>query len=108
MTMSLTVAGPLIILSVIFFIGLLAVLKVTAYRREQDAYQKQLKDARDQYSNVIEGKRRDLGVARTGSGTSINEKWAEMLGYTEELSRSPWIHGQTGSILRTPGLHSRK
>lgn len=83
----LTVAGPVIILSVIFFIGLLAVLKVTAYRREQDAYQKQLKDARDRYSNAIEGA--NVGTWEwhvQDQSTSFNEKWAEMLGYTlEEL-----------------------
>ncbi len=79
----LTVVGPLIILLVVFITGLLAVLKISAYRKEQEAYQKQLKDSRDRYSNVIEGANVGTWEWQVQKNTlSVNEKWAEMLGYT--------------------------
>ncbi len=83
----LTITGPLVILLVIFITGLLSAMKITTFRKEQEAYQKQLKDSRDRYSNVIEGA--NVGTWEWHVQTnalSVNEKWAEMLGYTlEEL-----------------------
>lgn len=79
----LTVLGPLIILLVTFLTGLLAVLKISSYRKEQEAYQKELKHSRDQYSNVIEGANVGTWVWHVQeSSISVNEKWAETLGYT--------------------------
>ncbi len=79
----LTFLAPLLILLVVFLTGLLAVLKISAYRKEQEAYQKQLKDSRDRYSNVIDGA--NVGTWEwqvQENSLSINEKWAEILGYT--------------------------
>ncbi len=84
----LTLLAPLLILMVVFLTGLLAVLKISSYRKEQEAYQKQLKDSRDRYSNVIDGA--NVGTWEwdiQNNIHSINEKWAEILGYTlDELS----------------------
>lgn len=83
----LTTAGPIIILLVTFITGLLAILKILSFRKEQEAYQKQLKDSRDRYSNVIDGA--NVGTWEWGiqeNTLSINGKWAELLGCTlEEL-----------------------
>jgi len=79
----LTITGPIIILLVTFLTGLLAVLKITSYRKDQEAYQKQLKASLDRYSNVIEGA--NVGTWEwlvQENSISVNEKWAEMLGYT--------------------------
>ncbi|MGB4405696.1 MAG: PAS domain S-box protein [Sphaerochaeta sp.] len=79
----LTIVGPLIVLLVTCLTGLLAVLKIGSYRKEQEAYQKQLKHSRDQYSNVIEGANVGTWIWHVQEDTiSINEKWAEMLGHT--------------------------
>jgi len=79
----LTVTGPLMILLVVFLTGLLAVLKISTYRKEQEAYHKELKDSRDRYSYVIEGANVGTWEWQVQEGTiSVNEKWAEMLGYT--------------------------
>ncbi|MBU1020977.1 MAG: PAS domain-containing protein, partial [Firmicutes bacterium] len=79
----LTIAGPMIVLLVTFLTGLLAVLKIASYRKKQEAYQKQLKNSRDQYSNVIEGANVGTWIWHVQEETiSVNEKWAGMLGYT--------------------------
>lgn len=79
----LSIVGPLIILLVTFLTGLLAALKISSYRKEQEAYQKELKDSRDRYSNVIEGANVGTWEWQVQANTiSVNEKWAEMLGYT--------------------------
>jgi len=79
----LTVLGPFIILLVTFLTGLLAILKISSYRKEQEIYQKELKHSRDQYSNVIDGANVGTWIWHVQENTiSVNEKWAEILGYT--------------------------
>ncbi len=79
----LSIVGPLIILLVTFLTGLLAALKISSFRKEQEAYQRELKDSRDRYSNVIEGANVGTWEWKVQANTiSVNEKWAEMLGYT--------------------------
>ncbi|MBI9094078.1 MAG: PAS domain S-box protein [Sphaerochaeta sp.] len=79
----LTIAGPIIVLLVTFLTGLLAMLRISSYRKEQEAYQKQLKHSRDQYSDVIEGANVGTWIWHVQEETiSVNEKWAGMLGYT--------------------------
>lgn len=81
--MILSIVGPMIILLVTFLTGFFAVLKIASYRKEQEAYQEELKHSRDQYSNVIEGANVGTWVWYVQENTiSVNEKWAEMLGYT--------------------------
>ncbi len=91
----LTIVGPMIILLVTFLTGLFALLKIASYRKEQEAYQQQLKDSRDRYSNVIEGANVGTWEWKVQEKTiSINEKWAEMLGYTlselQPISFNTW------------------
>lgn len=93
--MILTIVGPMIILLVTFLTGLLSVLRITAYKKEQEAHQKQLEESRDRYSNVIEGA--NVGTWEWNvqeRAITINEKWAKMLGYTLEelqpLSINSW------------------
>ncbi len=79
----LTIVGPMIVLLVTFLTGLLALLKIDAYRKELEADQKQLKQSRDRYSNVIEGANVGTWEWQVQENTiSVNEKWVEMLGYT--------------------------
>ncbi|HKL60015.1 MAG TPA: PAS domain S-box protein [Sphaerochaeta sp.] len=83
----LTATGPMIILLITFLTGLMAILKISAYQKKQDEYQKELKNSRDRYSNVIEGA--NVGTWEWNvqkNSLSINVKWAKALGFTlEEL-----------------------
>ncbi len=91
----LSIVEPLIILLVTFLTGLLAALKISSFREEQESYQKELKDSRDRYSNVIEGANVGTWEWKVQANTiSVNEKWAEMLGYTlaelQPISFNTW------------------
>lgn len=81
----LTIVGPLIILLVTFLIGFMAIAKLFAYRKRQEAYQEEIKTSRDRYSNVIEGA--NVGTWEWEIQTnklSLNGTWSDTLGLKPE------------------------
>lgn len=91
-----TFLAPVVILVVTLLTSLSSTIRFITFRREQEAYQKQLKESRDSYSNVIEGA--NVGTWEWDiyhNTLALNDKFADLLGYKhaelEPISLHSWL-----------------